>query len=291
MSSSHVCELEVVLLTGFSGAGRSTAARVLEDLGFYVVDNLPPSMIPQVLQLAAEEAAIERVAIVTDVRSHAFGHGVIEMISTLKRDGVAPTVVFLDSAEDVLVRRFENVRRAHPLQGTGTITQGIAAERAMIEPLRGLAHLLLDTTDLSVHDLRRQLESRFDTPIGDEIRLSVMSFGFKYGVPLDADFVIDVRFLPNPFWIPELRALTGQDDAVSDYVLGQDGAADTLDNLERLVNTVLPGYRREGKRYTTIAVGCTGGKHRSVAMARGLAARLVRPGVGVHERHRDLGKE
>lgn len=290
-SQGDASDLEVVLLTGYSGAGRSTAAHVMEDLGYYVVDNLPPSMIPQVLQLAADEAAIERIAIVTDVRSRLFHGGVVGVFKTLVDDGVQPTVVFLDAAEDTLVRRFENVRRAHPLQGTGTILQGIAAERAIIDPVRGMAHVRIDTTNLSVHDLRRKLEELFDAPVGNEMRLSVVSFGFKYGVPLDADLVFDARFLPNPYWVPELKLLSGQEDQVSDYVLAQDGATEALDHIEHLVNTVLPGYRREGKRYTTIAVGCTGGKHRSVSIARALAERLRQPGVRVHQRNRDLGKE
>lgn len=290
-SQSEANDLEVVLLTGFSGAGRSTAAHVMEDLGYYVVDNLPPSMVPQVLQLAEEEAAIDRIAIVTDVRSRRFHGGVVGLIKTLVDDGVQPTVVFLDAAEDMLVRRFENVRRAHPLQGTGTILQGIAAERAIIDPVRGTAHILIDTTDLSVHDLRRKLEDLFDRPLGNEMRLTVVSFGFKYGIPLDADFVFDARFLPNPFWVPELRRLSGQDEQVKQYVLAQDDALAAVDHMERLVSTVLPGYRREGKRYTTIAVGCTGGKHRSVSIARELAERLQGPGVTVHQRNRDLGKE
>lgn len=292
MSSQRESDhLEVVLLTGFSGAGRSTAAHVMEDLGYYVVDNLPPSTIPQVLQLANAEAAIERIAIVTDVRSRAFHGGVVGVIKALGDDGIQPTIVFLDTDEDVLVRRFENVRRAHPLQGTGTIVQGIAAERTIIDPVRGMAHIRIDTSDLSVHDLRRKLEEYFGAPVGNEMHLSVLSFGFKYGIPLDADFVFDARFLPNPYWIPELKGLSGQDDAVRDYVLAQDGATEALDGIERLVNTVLPGYRREGKRYTTIAIGCTGGKHRSVSIARTLAERLQQPGVQVHQHNRDLGKE
>lgn len=290
-SHSDATDLEVVLLTGLSGAGRSTAAHVMEDLGYYVVDNLPPSMIPQVLQLATEEASIERIAIVTDVRSRVFHGAVMNVFDELVAGGSQPTIVFLDAADDMLVRRYENVRRAHPLQGTGTITQGIAAERAIIEPVRGIAHIRIDTTKLSVHDLRRKLEELFDRPIGNEMRLSVVAFGFKYGVPLDADFVFDARFLPNPYWVPELKPLSGREDAVRDYVLGQDGALEALDGMERLVNTVLPGYRREGKRYTTIAIGCTGGKHRSVSMARALAERLQQPGVRVHQRNRDLGKE
>lgn len=292
MTAQPSDELEIVLLTGFSGAGRSTAAHVMEDLGYYVVDNLPPSMIPQVLQMAQEETAIDRVAIVTDVRSRVFHRDVVDVIKSLEDASLRPTVVFLEAAEDVLIRRYENVRRSHPLQGVGTIAQGIAAERAIIQPVRGAAHIRIDTTSLSVHDLRRRLEEIFDEPVGAAVRITVMSFGFKYGLPLDADLVFDARFLPNPYWVTELRALSGQEQQVSDYVLAQDGAPEALAHLEGLVSTVLPGYRREGKRYMTIAIGCTGGKHRSVAMARKLAERLEQqPGVQVYQRNRDLGKE
>ncbi|WP_234356181.1 RNase adapter RapZ [Blastococcus sp. Marseille-P5729] len=284
-------DIEVVLLTGSSGAGRSTAARVMEDLGYYVVDNLPPTMIPEVVRLAAEGSTIERVAIVTDVRSRVFPGGTVTLINMLAERGVRPTIVFLSASEDILVRRFENVRRAHPLQGDGTILDGIAAEREMIEPLRGLADLLVDTSDLSVHDLRRRLEEVFDTPVGRQVRITVQSFGFKYGLPRDADMVFDARYLPNPHWDPDLRPYNGTDAKVSDYVLAQDGASEALDHLDALVDTVIPGYRREGKRYLTIAVGCTGGKHRSVAMARELGSRLAGPDIDVRVVHRDLGRE
>lgn len=284
-------DLEVVLITGFSGAGRSTAAHVMEDLGFYVVDNLPPTMIPNVLDYARAHSEINRIAIVTDARSRVFPGGAVGVVDSLEDAGVKPTVVFLDANEEVLVRRYEGVRRAHPLQGTGTILDGISAERELLDPVRGIAHRLIDTSDLSVHDLRRALESLFDEPLGARIMLTVQSFGFKYGLPRDADLVFDVRYLPNPFWEPELRALNGTDAPVSDYVLAQDGASEALDHLVGLVRTVIPGYRREGKRYMTIAVGCTGGKHRSVAMSEALASRLGGPDVDVRVTHRDLGRE
>lgn len=290
-SPSESRDVEVVLLTGHSGAGRSTAARVMEDLGYYVVDNLPPLMTPEVLRLASAEGAIERIAIVTDVRSRIFPGGVVGVVKSLEDSGVRPTVVFLDASDDVLVRRFENVRRAHPLQGDGTILEGINAEKAMLEPVRGIAHVYVDTSDLSVHGLRRRLEELFATDAGRRVRVTVMSFGFKYGIPRDADMIFDARYLPNPHWIPELRPYTGRDAAVSDYVLAQEGATEALDQLDSLVRTVLPGYRREGKRYMTIAIGCTGGKHRSVAMTEALAARIDGPDVAVRTVHRDLGRE
>ncbi|WP_153503101.1 RNase adapter RapZ [Cumulibacter manganitolerans] len=294
MDSLPTRDVEVVLLTGASGAGRSTAAHVMEDLGYYVVDNLPPSMIPEALRLASAESAIERIAIVTDVRSRAFPGGlpgVVGIIKSLEDAGIRPTVVFLDCSDDVLVRRFENVRRAHPLQGNGTILEGIEAEKAMLRSVRGTAHLLIDTSDLSVHDLRRVLEDAFDGQVGRDLRMTVMSFGFKYGLPRDADLVFDARYLPNPHWDPRLRPFTGRDAPVSDFVLSQDGASEALGHLRDLVRTVLPGYRREGKRYMTIAIGCTGGKHRSVAMAEALADRLRGPGIDLRVLHRDLGKE
>ena len=284
--------LEVVLITGYSGAGRSTAARVLEDLGFYVVDNLPPKLIPEVLQLATHaRSGIDRIAIVTDVRSRGFFSSISEVLTAIEDEGIRPTVVFLEAAEEVLVRRFENVRRAHPLQGEGRIIDGIQAERRVLEPVRGSAHLAIDTTGLSVHDLRRKLETAFDRQLSDALLVTVLSFGFKYGLPLDADLVFDVRFLPNPHWVPQLRAQTGRDVDVASFVLAQDGALDALDQLEALVRTMGPGYRREGKRYMTIAIGCTGGKHRSVAMTEAFAQRLASPDFDVRAVHRDLGKE
>lgn len=284
-------DVEVVLLTGFSGAGRTTAARVMEDLGYYVIDNLPPSLIPEVLRMASQESAIDRIAVVTDVRSRAFPGGIVGVVRTLQDAGLQPTVVCLDASDDVLVRRFENVRRAHPLQGDGTIVEGIEAEKRALHPVRGIADQLIDTSELSVHDLRRKLEDMFGGELSRAIRITVMSFGFKYGLPRDADLVFDVRFLPNPYWQPELKALNGTDGPVASFVLAQDGATDALDQLQALVATVLPGYRREGKRYLTVAIGCTGGKHRSVAIANELGGRLEGPEREVRVLHRDLGKE
>lgn len=284
-------DVEVVLLTGFSGAGRTTAARVIEDLGYYVIDNLPPSLIPEVLRMASQESAIDRIAVVTDVRSRAFPGGIVGVVRTLQDAGLQPTVVFFDASDDVLVRRFENVRRAHPLQGDGTIVEGIEAEKRALHPVRGIADQVIDTSELSVHDLRRKLEDMFGGELSRAIRITVMSFGFKYGLPRDADLVFDVRFLPNPYWQPELKALNGTDGPVASFVLAQDGATDALDQLQALVATVLPGYRREGKRYLTVAIGCTGGKHRSVAIANELGGRLEGPEREVRVLHRDLGKE
>jgi RNase adapter protein RapZ len=284
--------LDVVVVSGLSGAGRSTAAKCLEDLGYFVVDNLPPELIATMVDLGSRSAgAIARVAVVVDVRSRAFSTDLHEVIVDLDRRGYRPRVLFLEAADEVLVRRFENVRREHPLQGDGRLVDGIAAERALLDGLRGDADLVVDTTSLTVHDLRREVEREFGGDTPPALRATVLSFGYKYGLPMDADLVADVRFLPNPHWIPELRDHTGQDPEVRDYVLTQAGAEQFLDIYTELLRLVGAGYRREGKRYLTLAIGCTGGKHRSVAMSEELAKRLVGDGVQTSVVHRDLGRE
>ena len=266
------------MVTGLSGAGRSTAAKCLEDLGYFVVDNLPPELISTMVELGSRtQGAVTRIAVVMDVRSRAFSTDLRSVIVELAERGLRPRVLFLEASDDVLVRRFENVRRAHPLQGEGRLIDGIAAERAVLAGLRDEADLVLDTSSRSVHELRRAIEEAF-TPGGGldgrpDLRATVVSFGYKYGLPVDADLVVDVRFLPNPFWIPELRELTGEDDEVRDYVLAQEGAVDFLDRYTALLEIIGAGYTREGKHYLTLAVGCTGGKHRSVVMAGQFAKR------------------
>ncbi|SHG82131.1 UPF0042 nucleotide-binding protein [Jatrophihabitans endophyticus] len=286
--------LETVIITGLSGAGRSTAAKCFEDLGFFVVDNLPPELIGTLVDLGSRsQGAVTRLAVVMDVRGRAFSKDLRGTIRGMPRT-LRPRVLFLEAGSDVLVRRFESVRRAHPLQGGGRLVDGINAERELLAGLRDDADLVIDTSNRSVHDLRRAIESAFTGPASDDalaLRATVLSFGFKYGLPVDADMVVDVRFLPNPHWIPELRDLTGQDEEVSDYVLGQEGATEFLDSYTDLLRIVGAGYRRESKRFLTLAVGCTGGKHRSVAMSRQLAARLDAMGVRTHVVHRDLGRE
>jgi RNase adapter protein RapZ len=286
--------IEVAVVTGLSGAGRSTAAKVLEDLGWFVVDNLPPELISTMVELGAKASsgAVTKVAVVMDVRSRAFTDDLAAVIKDLDARGYKPRVLFLQAADAVLIRRFEHVRRGHPLQGDGRLTDGIAAERALLGPLRVEADLIVDTSGLSVHQLRATIEDAFGTEAGTRTRVTVVSFGYKYGLPMDADMVIDVRFLPNPFWIPELRELTGRDVDVRDYVLSQEGAGEFLDRYHELLRLVSGGYRREGKRYLTLAVGCTGGKHRSVAIAEELASRLANEdGVTAKVVHRDLGRE
>lgn len=284
--------MEIALVTGLSGAGRSTAAKVLEDLGFYVIDNLPPELISTVVDLGTKSAgSIHKLAIVSDVRSRSFFAGLHDVLVGLERQGIRPTVLFLAASDDALVRRFESVRRAHPLQGDGRIVDGIAAERELLKMVEADADILIDTSNLSVHDLRRRVEEFFDGEVSNPIKATVMSFGFKYGLPLDADMVFDARFLPNPHWVPELRPLTGRDDAVRDYVLKQPGALDWLAEVKRLISIVSAGYRKEGKRFFTVAIGCTGGKHRSVASAERLAADLSGEAFSIRVEHRDLGRE
>ncbi len=288
--------LETVVVTGLSGAGRNTAAKCFEDLGYFVVDNLPPELVATLVDLGSRsQGAVTRLAVVMDVRSRAFSSDLRGVIHDLADRGMRPRVLFLEARDDVLVRRFENVRRAHPLQGEGRLVDGIGAERQVLAGLRDEADLVVDTSDRSVHELRRTIESAFTGAGGQaarpELRATVVSFGFKYGLPVDADLVVDVRFLPNPYWIPELRELTGEDDEVRDYVLAQQAAVEFLDRYSALLEIIGAGYTRESKHYLTLAVGCTGGKHRSVVMARQLAERLSALGVRATVVHRDLGRE
>jgi len=286
--------LDIVVVTGLSGAGRSTAAKCLEDLGYFVVDNLPPELLATMVDLGSRsQGAVTRIAAVMDVRSRAFSSDLRGVIDDLDTAGLAPRVLFLEASDGELVRRFESVRREHPLQGGGRLTEGIAAERRLLEPLRDAADLVVDTTGRSVHQLRRVIETNFVADRTDRppLRATLVSFGFKYGLPVDADLVVDVRFLPNPFWIPELRDLTGQDEAVRDYVLGQNGATTFLDQYTALLETIGAGYKREGKHFLTLAVGCTGGKHRSVTIAEELSHRLNAMDVRTTVVHRDLGRE
>ena len=286
--------LHIIVVTGLSGAGRSTAAKCLEDLGYFVVDNLPPELIATMVDLGSRShGAVTKIAVVMDVRSRAFSSDLRGVIEDLASRGLAPRVLFLEASDGVLVRRFESVRREHPLQGGGRLIDGITAERRLLAPLRETADLVLDTSDRSVHQLRRAIEQTFvgEASQAARLRATVLSFGFKYGLPVDADMVADVRFLPNPFWIPELRDQTGLDVEVSDYVMAQQGADVFLDLYTELLRTIGAGYRREGKHFLTLAIGCTGGKHRSVAISEVLAERLRGMDVHTTVMHRDLGRE
>ncbi|HEX2773445.1 MAG TPA: RNase adapter RapZ [Micromonosporaceae bacterium] len=285
-------ETTLVVVTGVSGGGRSTVARALENVGFYVVDNLPQALMLDMAELASRAGSTaRRTAMVLDVRSRAFSTDLAGAIRALKDRGFQPRVVFVDADDEVLIRRFESVRRSHPLQGDGRLADGIAAGRALLEEAREQADVIIDTSHLNVNQLRRRVEELFGGEDARQLRVTVLSFGFKYGLPPDADFVLDARFLPNPYWVPELRDHTGQDDAVSNYVLGQYGATDFLDAYAQLIASTAPGFEREGKRYLTVAVGCTGGKHRSVAIAEELANRLGQARLSAHAQHRDLGRE
>jgi RNase adapter protein RapZ len=283
---------DIVVITGLSGAGRSTAAKSLEDLGWFVVDNLPPGLLPTMVDLAARSnGAVTKMAAVVDVRSRAFSTDLKSAISDLGARRAAARVVYLEAADDTLVRRFDSERRPHPLQGTGRVTDGIAAERELLREVRGDADLVLDTSRLNVHELRAKMRDFFGGGTAAGLRLSIVSFGYKYGLPVDADLVADCRFLPNPHWIAELAPLTGQDEPAREYILSRSGAQEFLSSYTELLRVVLPGYEREGKRFVTLAVGCTGGKHRSVAMADELAARIADAGADVQVVHRDLGRE
>jgi RNase adapter protein RapZ len=283
---------EIVIITGMSGAGRSTAAKSLEDLDWFVADNLPPAMLVTMLDLARRASApVHRVAAVVDVRSRGFSTDLKSALAELENVGVRPFVVFLEASDETLVRRFENVRRPHPLQESGRIIDGITAEREQLQAIRTEANLVLDTTALNIHELRARMRDLFGDEQDTAIRVTIVSFGFKYGLPVDADMVIDCRFLPNPHWVPELAPLTGQDAAVRDYVLGQRGAADFLRAYLEALEITLSGYEQSGKHFVTLAVGCTGGKHRSVAISEEIAARLGQNWQGVQVTHRDLGRE
>ena len=282
---------ELVVVTGMTGAGRSTAAKELEDLGYFVVDNLPPSLLPDVVHLVDQSlGAQQRIAVVVDVRSGSF----FATLRNLLAQGIPTrrtTLLFLDAADDVLVRRQEAVRRPHPLQGSGRLLDGLTRERRVLAELRGDADLVIDTTALNVHQLTDRVADAFGTPATTGLKVTVISFGFKYGIPVDADFVADMRFLPNPFWVPELRGNTGRDADVADYVKSQAGAAEFLDAYVPVLTGVAAGYLREGKRFMRVAIGCTGGKHRSVAMTEEISRRLVSAGFDAKPVHRDLGRE
>lgn len=283
--------LRLALVTGMSGAGRSTAARALEDLGWFVIDNMPPSLLQAAVDLARRTADVDKVGVVLDARGGSFFRQVSTVVDGLPREGVDLRTVFLEASDDALVRRFESSRRPHPLQHGQRLLDGLQTERALLGELRATADLVIDTTSMNVHDLRRRIEVAFVDDHPPELTCTVMSFGFKYGIPVDADMVADARFLPNPYWDEALRPLTGQDERVSGDVLGRPGAQDFVDTYERLVRIVSDGYLREGKRYVTVAVGCTGGKHRSVAIAEALTQRLTAAGLTATCLHRDLGRE
>jgi RNase adapter protein RapZ len=292
MNADEIPQQEIVIITGLSGAGRSTAAKSLEDLDWFVADNLPADMLPTMADLARRaRGSVPRLAAVVDIRSRAFSTDLKSAISDLNVRGVRPYVVFLEAADETLVRRFDSVARPHPLQGGGRIVDGIAAERELLQGMRAEADLIIDTSALNVHELRARMRDAFATEADAALRVSVVSFGFKYGLPMDADMVADCRFLPNPHWIPDLAPQTGRDAAVIEYVLSQPGATEFLDAFVRAVEVALAGYDQSGRHFVLLAVGCTGGKHRSVVIADEIAARLSQNWPGIQVAHRDLGRE
>lgn len=276
----------VVVITGLSGAGRTGASAVLEDLGYYVVDNLPTPLLPTIVELASKPGAgIDRLALVSG-RNH---DDVLPEVARMRGEGHQVTVLFLDALTAVLVQRYDATRRKHPFADEAEgLLEAIEAERSVLDRVKQQADLVIDTTDLNVHQLKQRLVAAFDSAGSQQLQIAVESFGFKHGLPLDADIVMDVRFLPNPHWVEDLRPLTGRDPEVRDYVLERDVTSSFLDHLEQLLIGVLPSYRSEGRSYLTIAIGCTGGRHRSVAITEELARRFVERGIAARTSHRDV---
>ena len=285
---------EVLILTGMSGAGRSTVAHALEDLGWYVVDNLPPTLLSDLINQGVQ-SEISALAVVVDVRGGKFFDELASSLAHLKKSGTNFRVAFLDATDQALVQRFESTRRPHPLQGSGRIVDGIAAEREKLQELLAQADVVIDTSNLNVHQLEKRTAEIFAQGLTQSVRVNVLSFGYKYGIPVDADLVLDCRFIPNPHWIPELRPLSGLDEKVKSTVLANPGVGDFVNTYVSLIQQMLPGYLREGKKYLTVAIGCTGGKHRSVSVAREIADKLDGDGEGLtisaHASHRDVGRE
>jgi UPF0042 nucleotide-binding protein len=284
---------ELLILTGMSGAGRSTVAHALEDLGWYVVDNLPPALLPQLAEQRFDTHAA--LAVVVDVRGGRFFDELNSALASLKSAAIPYRLLFLDASDQALVQRFESTRRPHPLQAKERIVDGIARERAKLEEMRAQADIVIDSSNLNVHQLEKRTAEIFAAGMLASLRVNVLSFGYKYGIPVDADLVLDCRFIPNPHWIPELRPLNGLDKPVSEKVLGSEGVAEFVTSYVSVVQQMIPGYLREGKKYVTIAIGCTGGKHRSVAIAEEIARQLSHSSssleISAHATHRDVGRE
>jgi RNase adapter protein RapZ len=291
MSPGSQPPLDVTIITGMSGAGRSEAANVLEDLGFFVIDNLPPMLVSKVAELGRVSEEPQQIALVIDVRSGEFVDDLIGALAELRTMGASTRVLFLDAADDVLVRRYEATRRKHPLAVDDRVSDGIANERLLLEDLKGRADIVLDTSELNVHALRDRLRELFDADrSASGLQTNIVSFGYKHGLPVDVDLVFDCRFLPNPHWVDELRPLPGTDARVREFVLAQPDAAPFLEELERLFALLLPAYEQEGKSYLSIGIGCTGGRHRSVVIATELSRLLEAQGASPRVHHRDIAR-
>jgi UPF0042 nucleotide-binding protein len=288
-------DTEILIITGMSGAGRSTVAHSLEDLGWYVVDNLPPALLGNLIELVT--TSVKKVAVVVDVRGRAFFGDLTKSLANLAEQGISRKILFVDAADDVLVRRFESTRRPHPLQGSDRILDGIAKERDRLREVRDAADLVIDSSALNIHQLEKKIADNFHEDSGADLRVNILSFGYKYGIPVDADLVVDCRFIANPHWVPELRPLSGLDKPVSDAVLDSENVQEFLDRYQALFETMALGFITEGRKFLTLAIGCTGGKHRSVAVTVELVKRLTQCErlsmykIETQAMHRDLGRE
>ena len=288
-------DTEILIITGMSGAGRSTVAHSLEDLGWYVVDNLPPALLGNLIELVT--TSVKKVAVVVDVRGRAFFGDLTKSLADLAEQGISRKILFVDAADDVLVRRFESTRRPHPLQGSDRILDGIAKERDRLREVRDAADLVIDSSALNIHQLEKKIADNFHEDSGSDLRVNILSFGYKYGIPVDADLVVDCRFIANPHWVPELRPLSGLDKPVSDAVLDSENVQECLDRYQALFETMALGFITEGRKFLTLAIGCTGGKHRSVAVTVELVTRLTqceklsKYKIETQAMHRDLGRE
>ena len=286
---------EVLVITGMSGAGKSTVSHALEDLGWYVVDNLPPAMIANLCEMASQNT--NSIAVVIDVRGGEFFDDLTKSLSDLAERNINRRILFVDASDESLVRRFESTRRPHPLQGPDRILDGITKERIQLQEVRSAADYVIDSSALNIHQLEAKIDQIFSTASDLDLRVNILSFGYKYGIPVDADLVMDCRFIANPHWIPELRPLTGLDKPVSDNVLASKNVQDFLEKYQSLFETMAVGFTQEGRKYLTLAIGCTGGKHRSVAISEELARRFAQSKpvngkrISAQAVHRDLGRE
>lgn len=288
-------DTEILVISGMSGAGKSTIAHTLEDLGWYVVDNLPPALLENLIDLV--NVSMKRIAVVIDVRGRAFFNDLKQSLAQLADQGVSRKILFIDASDEVLVRRFESTRRPHPLQGSDRILDGITKERERLREVKDSADLVIDSSSLNIHQLEKKINEYFIEDSNADLRVNILSFGYKYGIPIDADLVVDCRFIANPHWDPKLRPFTGLDKPVSDEILKSENVQEFLSKYQALFETMALGFITEGRRYLTLAIGCTGGKHRSVAITQELVSKLTigsklsKYKIETKGLHRDLGRE